>query len=121
MTETIQNIAKRLGITLFLDAKASRNSGFCSRENSCSSAEIYVAKCDNDEIQNAIFFHELGHIFQDTSIPFPHEFQYELDAWVNGIKIGYQYGYFINPEVFFKICVPSLKSYNLIGVKLNEK
>jgi hypothetical protein len=76
---------------------------------------------DSNEIQKAIFFHELGHLFQDKeNYSFPHQFHYELDAWLTGLKIGYDYGYFIESNIFFELLVPSLKSYQIKGIKYKK-
>lgn len=120
-TYTIEQIAKQNNIALYLNAKGEDNTGFSSRGNSLCNAEIYISKCDNNEIQKAIFFHELGHLFQDKeNYSFPHQFHYELDAWLVGLRIGYSYGYFIDSNLFFEILVPSLKSYQIKGIKYKE-
>jgi hypothetical protein len=117
-TYTIEQIAKQNNIDLYLNAKDEDNTGFSSRGNSLCNAEIYISKCDNKEIQKAIFFHELGHLLQDKeNYSFPHQFHYELDAWLTGLKIGYDYGYFIDSNIFFELLVPSLKSYQIKGIK----
>jgi hypothetical protein len=120
-THTIEQIAKQNNIHLYLNAKGEDNTGFSSHANSLCHAEIYISKCDNNKIQKAIFFHELGHLFQTKeNYSFPHQFHYELDAWLIGIRIGYDYGYFIDPKIFFEILVPSLKSYQILGIKYKE-
>jgi hypothetical protein len=120
-THTIEQIAKQNNIHLYLNAKGEDNTGFSSHANSLCHAEIYISKCDNNKIQKAIFFHELGHLFQTKeNYSFPHQFHYELDAWLTGLRIGYDYGYFIDPNIFFEILVPSLKSYQILGIKYKE-
>jgi hypothetical protein len=115
---SIEEIAKQNNINLFLGVEEELNSGFCSKGNSLCNAEIYIGKCDNKEIETAIFFHELGHIFQSRdNYSFPHQFHYELDAWMNGLQIGYKYGYFIDPNVFFEIAIPALKAYKSNGTE----
>jgi hypothetical protein len=119
--EGIQQIAKEHHIDLYLDVQGESNSGFCSHANNESNAEIYISRCDSIEIQKAIFFHELGHLFQTKeNYSFPHQFHYELDAWLTGLRIGYDYGYFIDANIFFEILVPSLKSYQILGIKYKE-
>jgi hypothetical protein len=121
----IQQIANEHHIDLYLDVQGESNSGFCSRANNECKAEIYISRCDSVEIQKAIFFHELGHILQKLdNYSFPHQFHYELDAWLTGLKIGYGYGYFIDPNIFFEILVPNLKSYQTNGINyklINEE
>jgi hypothetical protein len=121
----IQQIANEHHIDLYLDVRGESNSGFCSRANNECKAEIYISLCDSVEIQKAIFFHELGHILQKLdNYSFPHQFHYELDAWLTGLKIGYDYGYFIDPNIFFEILVPNLKSYQTHGINyklINEE
>jgi hypothetical protein len=121
----IQQIANEHHIDLYLNVQGESNSGFCSRANNESKAEIYISWCDSVEIQKAIFFHELGHILQKLdNYSFPHQFNYELDAWLTGLKIGYGYGYFIDPNIFFEILVPNLKSYQTHGINyklINEE
>jgi hypothetical protein len=117
MRISIEAIAKENLITLYLGARGEKNSGFSSRGNSACNAEIYISKCDNTEIETAIFFHELGHLFQtEENYSFPHQFHYELDAWLTGLKIGYKYGYFIDPKVFLELTTTCLKDYYLKGI-----
>lgn len=117
MTHTIEQIAKANNINLYLNAKGEKNSGFSSRGNSLCNAEIYISKCDNHKIQEAIFFHELGHLFQEKeNYSFPHQFHYELDAWLTGLKIGYNYEYFIDGDIFFQVLIPNLTSYLKKGI-----
>ena len=118
MTNTIKQIAKANNINLYLNAKGDKNSGFSYRGNSSWNAEIYISKCDNHKIQQAIFFHELGHLFQEKeNYSFPHQFHYELDAWLTGLKIGSKFEYFIDENIFFELLVSNLKSYQTQGVK----
>ena len=37
-----------------------------------------------------------------------------------GLRIGYSYDYFIDSNLFFEILVPSLKSYQIKGIKYQE-
>jgi len=36
------------------------------------------------------------------------------------LKIGYDYGYFIESNIFFELLVPSLKSYQIKGIKYKK-
>ena len=115
--KSIEEIAHIHHVDLHLNVSGETNSGYCSRANSTCNAEIYITKCDSTEIQHAIFFHELGHILQKLSnYDFPHQFHYELDAWMEGFKIGYTYGYFIDPKTFFEITTKCLLNYSETGI-----
>ena len=81
----------------------------------CSGRDLYLGIYDNKDWETASFFHELGHIIT-THRPDAYDcliWHRELDAWMVGLQLAYEYGYYIKPSTFYDMVIENgLKTYD---------
>ena len=74
--------------------------------------EIWLGIYEDPDWKAASFFHELGHCLTQQEW---HEdmlkFHMELDAWLVGLQLGQNYGYYPKPKTIKGFMIKSLFSY----------
>jgi len=83
------------------------NRSFCAGRD-----EIWLGIYDDPDWKTASFFHEMGHCltqqeWNDEML----KFHYELDAWLVGLQLGQEYGYYVKPKTIKQFVIKSLFSY----------
>lgn len=83
------------------------NRSFCAGRD-----EIWLGIYEDPDWKTVSFFHELGHcLTQHEWTEDMLKFHYELDAWLVGLQLGQEYGYYVKPKTLKKFVMSSLFSY----------